>query len=109
MSDHRRAERRSLRYHRAIAERIASDPSIVSRALARAEAWLAEGSTHPEYARGWRELLAGPRDALLAFLLDPSERARAHRQVSPFAFVLSPRERWKLWAEAGDSNDQTTA
>jgi hypothetical protein len=109
MTDHERAERRSLRYHQVVAERIALDPSIADRALARVETWLTDGSVHREYAEGWRELLVGPRAALLAFLVDDRERARAYRQASPFAFVLSPRERWKLWAEASDQDDQTAA
>ena len=36
---------------------------------------------------------------IAALLIDPSERARALRQATPFAGTLEPRERWKLWSD----------
>jgi hypothetical protein len=109
MSEHARAERRSLRYHAAVAERIARDPSVVPRARARVEAWLSTGEVAAFYAVGWRGLLTLPSSELCAFLVDRSERATAFRQVSPFAFVLSPQERWRLWAAKDDDDDATAA
>jgi hypothetical protein len=106
--DHRAAEQRSLRYHAAIARRIADDPSIVKRALKRVERWLEDESVAHHYASGWQEALSGTTEALRAFLVDSSENARAFRQVSPFAGVLTPRERWALWA-AKDDDDATAA
>jgi len=98
MADHATAERRSLRYHTAIAARMLSDSSIVQRAQARVEAWLRSGDVARYYAEGWRDILSRAPDEIRAFLSDPSERACAFRQVSPFAGVLGPRERWQLWA-----------
>jgi hypothetical protein len=109
MPDHATAERRSLRYHKAIAERLAVDASIAVRALARVDGWLREGTVAAYYAEGWREVLNRTPAELRAFLADPSERARALRQVSPFAGVLSPQERWKLWAAKDDGDDATAA
>lgn len=108
LPDHRKAERRSLRYHAAIAARLTIDPTIVVRAKQRVERWLADGTVARHYAEGWRAQLAAPPESLRAFLIDPSETARAFRQVSPFAGVLSPRERWALWA-ANESDDDATA
>lgn len=95
---HELSERRSLRYHRVIAERIASDPRLAGRARERVERWLRDGDVAGAYARGWHELLTGPEARLLAFLVDEGERARAFRQVTPFAGALDARERWRLWA-----------
>lgn len=85
------------------------DPSIVDRARERVETWIREASVADYYAHGWRGALARPAESLQAFLVDPSEYARALRQVSPFAGVLSPTERWKLWALESASDDPTTA
>jgi hypothetical protein len=91
----------------AIASRIADDPSIVRRARERVERWLKDEGVARHYAYGWQQRLNGSTEALLAFLVDTSETARAFRQVSPFAGVLTPRERWALWAAKND--DDTTA
>lgn len=87
--------------HRAVADRLRADPALAERALARVAGWLEDEPAHP-YARSWRALLTGPRDELLAFLMADDERARAHRQASPFAGALSPRERWRVLREASD-------
>lgn len=91
------AELRSLALHRAVAERLAREPVLVSTALRRVDGGIAEGTVHPRYARRWREILDLPLEALLATLTDTGEEATALRQVSPFAGVLSPRERWSVW------------
>ena len=108
MADHATVERRSLRYHRAIARRILGDPTIVERARARVDQWLRDGSVAEFYARGWLDLLNLDPDELNRFLVDPCERATSFRQVSPFGGVLTPRERWRLWASDGD-DDATAA
>ena len=98
---HRRAEERSLAYHRVIAERLRLDPSMLSVARARVRGWL-EAEHQPTYACAWSEILQQDVEAIAAFLVDDSERACELRQSSPFAGVLSPRERWALWREVGD-------
>jgi hypothetical protein len=108
MADHATAERRSLRYHRAIARRIPGDPTIVERARARVEQWLRDGSVAEFYTRGWRELLNLEPGELSSFLVDRGERATSFRQVSPFAGVLTARERWRLWASDGDDDATAT-
>lgn len=99
MDAHRLAEARSLALHAVIALRIAEDPCIVARARARVEGWLRDGSVHPEYAARWLELLRLPAQGLARALVDPGEKARALRQVTPFAFVVPARERWAIWRE----------
>jgi hypothetical protein len=109
MADHAAAERRSLRYHSAIADRLEAEPALLERARRRVEAWLRERTVAEYYAAGWRDVLASPAAEIRAFLVDRSERARAFRQVTPFAGALDPRERWRLWAAAKDEDDETAA
>jgi len=104
---HSVVERRSLRYHAVIAARLATEDTILARARARVEQWIREGTVAVYYAEGWQQLLEQPPHEISAFLNSDSERARAFRQVSPFAGVLDPRERWRLWAAT--TGDDTTA
>lgn len=85
------------------------DATVLQRAKDRVERWLHDGTVAAFYARGWQELLALPAEELRAFLVERSERATAFRQVSPFAGVLTPQERWRLWALADDEHDATAA
>ena len=102
MEPHRLAEVRSLAYHRAVAERLAREPAILERARARVRGWL-RSTPAPHYAVAWNELLSRPLDEIGEFLNDDGERARELRQSTPFAGVLDPRERWRLWrAAAGE-------
>jgi len=94
---HRTAERRSLAYHGAIAERLVHDPSIIARARARVAGWTASGSVHPKWIAAWSELLARPPAEICDKLREPTEHMAALRQVTPFAGVLDSRTRWALW------------
>ena len=106
MDPHRLAEERSLAYHRAVADRLASEPGLIAVARARAAQWASGVERSSPYARRWLELLALPVDRLQSALTDASEAGRALRQSTPFAGALDPRERWRLWREvkraAGD-------
>jgi hypothetical protein len=106
---HSVVEQRSLHYHAAIAARLMIDDQILPRIRARVDEWISKGTVARFYAEGWKEILARPLPELLAFLCDGSQHARAFRQVSPFAGVLSPRERWQIWAKTSTSDDPTAA
>ncbi len=99
MDLHRLAEERSIAYHRAIAERIVRDPEVLERARARVGEWLAAPGAVPYYAREWSNILSRPLSDIVAFLIDRGEHARELRQSTPFAGVLAPRERWRIWRE----------
>jgi hypothetical protein len=93
---HRLAEERSLAYHRAVLERLQREPAILERARSRVAAMLVEGrSVHD--ARAWQELLSGEPGRLREVMVADTEASRALRQSTPFAGVLSPRERWRIW------------
>jgi hypothetical protein len=97
---HAVSEQRSLELHRAVAERLRGDPSLLDRARRRVEGWLRDGTTARAYADAWREILARPADEVARFLEDPDERACQLRQTSPFAGFLDARTRWAVWRGA---------
>ncbi len=96
-SRHELAEARSLALHETVARRIADDPTVLARARERVLGWIAAGQPHAEFAEAWLALLDGPSESLLSVLTGRSEQAIELRQVSPFAGVVPPRERWALW------------
>lgn len=99
MDLHRLGEARSLELHRRIAERLRQDPSLVERARARVRRWRDDASVSVPYVDGWARVLELPLDGLCAVLVDEGEHARALRQVTPFAGVIDPRTRWRIWRE----------
>ena len=101
MEPHRLAEARSLAYHRLVADRLAAEPAILTRARARV-AQLLQQTPPPYYALQWAERLAGKLPALQDFLVDPGEEAVELRQSTPFAGAIDPRERWRLWREVAE-------
>ncbi|MCC6993249.1 MAG: hypothetical protein IT370_01340 [Deltaproteobacteria bacterium] len=96
---HRLAEERSLALHRLVVERARTDPQVLRKARQRVSEWLVTGATARFYAEAWAELLRRPDEAIFAALVDGSEAARALRQTTPFAGVIDPRTRWRLWRE----------
>lgn len=96
---HRHNDDLSLAYHRVIAQRLLADPSIAATARARVERWAEDGTVPRFYVDAWRAVLRGGAPEVAALLLDESQAATALRQVSPFAGVLAPRERWRIWRE----------
>ena len=99
MNAHRLAEERSIAYHRAIGVRLRREPALLDQVRAHLEKKLTEGGRSARYYQQWRELLERPLDEILVSLVDESEGARALRQSSPFAGILPPDERWRIWRE----------
>ena len=89
-----REERRSLFLHEAMARRLAEDPEGVRDRARRTLARMiqARGSAS-SLLREWEGLLDGPVGRVVAVMTDPAPHARELRQVTPFAGVLSARER----------------
>jgi hypothetical protein len=92
--DHTRAERRSLVYHRAVADRL--DERLVDEARAQVDRLAAVGHLHSSYAERWREILAMPIDSIARQIVEDSQGGRDLRQNSPFAGVLNEQERRRL-------------
>lgn len=91
---HRRAELRSLAYHRALAPRLRR-PAI-DEARRKVRRWSDEGRIDPRYARLWEEVLAMPVPAIRKAIAADDARGRDLRQNSPFAGLLSEAERRKI-------------
>lgn len=95
VSDHRRLDQRSVALHGAVADAIRRNPAAINRALSNLARW--EQTLEGSWIAEWRALLLGPRDALLSFLTERSERADRLRQSSPFTGVLSATERKRIY------------
>jgi hypothetical protein len=91
---HRKAELRSLAYHRAVARRL--DKDIVVDARLRLRRWQEEGRIHPRWADEWTRILVLPLPQIARRISSDSEHARALRQSSPFAGALTEHERRRI-------------
>jgi transcriptional regulator with XRE-family HTH domain len=95
-----REERRSLHLHRAIAERLRSEPDqIIRRARRNLRGMRAGASEASQPLREWGVLLDRPVEALADVLTDPSPWARELRHVTPFAGVLTAEERVEAYRD----------
>jgi hypothetical protein len=99
MNLHDLAEERSLALHVEIARRLEADPGILELARRRVQAWRQRGEVSNAYVDSWERILNRPLHEVARSLTDPGEDARALRQVTPFAGVVAPRERWRIWRE----------
>jgi transcriptional regulator with XRE-family HTH domain len=92
-----REDRRSLAYHEAVAAILRKDPeaglALARRNLARA---IQAQPGAKQLWREWEAWLALPLDELIGRLLGSDLEARDMRQVSPFAGLLTPRERVRV-------------
>jgi hypothetical protein len=96
-SDHRIAEARSLALHVLAARRIRADPSLLERAQATLERWIARREGPPPAALlEWRALLARPWTEVLARATALTEEGARLRQSSPLATLLSGDERRRV-------------
>ena len=102
VSDHIRIEERSIALHRAIADRIRTNPRLMEKARENLQKYLdqcaQENRTAPKSLTEWQDILTHrPWEAVLEFLVSSGESAGRLRQSSPFAGILTPKERWKIY------------
>jgi len=95
-----REDRRSQALHRAISDRLMARPV---ETLDHAQQNLALMRTrNPQAAdlfNEWDNILSRPVESIVTAMLDPSLRARDLRKVTPFAGVLEPHERTRVYRE----------
>lgn len=96
-STHRLLEARSLAMHALMAAKLARDPTILSKPRQNLENWSARWQVPPRWVREWRQILGLPWQQIAALISEPSERAARLRQSSPFAGVLTPEERSRIY------------
>jgi hypothetical protein len=94
---HRRIDLRSIAMHQAIAVKLRRDPGLLQIAHDNLNRWMAEGGRSLPYLEAWRALLARPLEELCTMIGEDSERMAALRQNSPFAGILTPEERWRIY------------
>ena len=101
-SDHIRIEERSIALHRAVAERILGNPKLMEEAIINLQRYLKQSFSDSRKPISplveWQELLENQSlEKILDFMVSDSERAKRLRQSSPFAGVLTPQERWRIY------------
>lgn len=95
-----REDRRSLALHAAIADQLRADPESVRRQARKNLRKMV--TTNPEAQQilaEWRDILRWPVARMREVLNDPRPYARELRHVTPFAGVLSARQRAAIYRE----------
>lgn len=96
---HRIIEARSLAMHCLAAQKIMLDPALLDRVRSTLNVWHARyGEDAPRSLDEWAAILRRPWPQIAAFITDAGERATRLRQSTPFAGVLSVRERERVYA-----------
>ncbi len=91
---HRRADLRSLAYHRAVAKQLT--PTAVEAARSRVDRWRAEGRIHPKWADEWSRVLGQQIPQIVKAIGEDTTSSADLRQTSPFAGTLSDYARRHL-------------
>ena len=95
---HRIIEARSLAMHCLIARKIEADRRLLGAARRNLEKWIARyGDGVPRALGEWREILDRPWPEIAAVITGTDESAVRLRQSSPFAGVLTPAERRRVY------------
>jgi hypothetical protein len=91
---HRIIEARSLAMHCLAAQKIESDRALLEQVRSTLDKWLLRyGKEAPRALIEWKAAVRRPWPEVAALITDPGERATRLRQSTPFAGVLSARER----------------
>jgi hypothetical protein len=97
-SSHRLLEARSLAMHAFIVHKIEREPKLLEIAHANLERWRKRWNDEPPaWFQEWRAILRRPWPEIAARITEPSEDAARLRQSSPFAGVLTPSERNRIY------------
>ena len=98
-SDHRILEARSLAMHCRIVQKISRDRGLLEKAKANLLRWSTNtDGPKPRYLREWQEILEKPWPAIAEMMTSMSEDATRLRSSSPFAGVLTEKEREQIYA-----------
>jgi hypothetical protein len=94
---HDRIERRSLALHRTVAAKLREQPDLLAIAIGNLDRWSAKSGGPQPYWDAWREILRRPFEEVLTLIEEDSPRMTELRQSTPFAGVLDPKERWRVY------------
>ena len=84
---------RSRLLHEAVAMKLLRRPDLVDRATNRLALLRKSNPSARRHHDRWRDLLAGPRTALLRAMTENSDSASDLRKESPMTVLLDPKER----------------
>lgn len=107
VNPHQRLSRRSLDFHRLIADRVRKQPALMEIAWANLAHWRRTSPTRASYLAEWEGILARGMQHALSIATEQSENADRLRQSTPFAGLISPRERWEFLRLWNDRNSST--
>jgi hypothetical protein len=97
-SPHRLIEARSLAMHAVIARKIECDPTLLAVSHRNLERWASRWLDEPPlWLKEWRALLRRPWSQIASIITEQSEASARLRQSSPFAGVLTPAERRRIY------------
>jgi hypothetical protein len=97
-SSHRILDARSLAMHVVAAEKIERNSDLLNIPRRNLERWTAHwGDSPPAWLSEWRQILRKPWPVIAALITEQSENATRLRQSSPFAGVLTPMERRRIY------------
>jgi hypothetical protein len=97
LEPHRRAQLRSLAYHRALAPRLRR--AMVDDARHLLWDWRDRGVIDPQYADEWESILERPLPEIRRVLVSDDPHAHDLRQNSPFPGLLTEPERRRILEE----------
>lgn len=98
LQGHERIDQRSLALHRAVAEKLRAQPSLLEIARDNLKRWAPTAGRSTPWLDEWTRILDLPLEQMLQLLGEEGEQMTALRQSSPFAGVLDPQERWAIYA-----------
>jgi hypothetical protein len=97
---HRKLEERSLALHRQIAQRIRRNPDLLTKVSERLSKDISSGqfsASVTDAMQEWLDLLKSSSvDQVLELLVDERENASRLRQSTPFAGILTQKERRQI-------------
>ena len=101
-SDHRVLDARSLAMHCKIAQKFSREPEILEIARKNLARWQQKSAgVSPRYLEAWPEILKRPWSEIAGFITSMSQEATRLRSSSPFAGVLTHRERKRIYEAFG--------
>ena len=85
--------------HCLAARKIEHNPALLDQVRRTLDVWRSRyGDDTPRALDEWKAILRQPWPGIAAFITDQGERAMRLRQSTPFAGVLSARERERVYA-----------
>ena len=98
-SDHRILDARSLAMHCRIVQKILREPGLLEKARDNLSRWSAKiGEPKPRYLMEWQKILDKPWPTIAETMTSMSEEATRLRSSSPFAGILTEKEREQVYA-----------